>query len=308
MKIVFFGSSEFAVPSLERLLESQHKISAVITQPDRKKGRCLKLSATPVKTLASERGVKIYQPESLEEASSLKRLKSFSADLFAVVAYGLILPKKILEIPKLYSVNLHASLLPKYRGAAPVSRAVMNGETETGLTVIRMNERMDAGDIILQRRVAIEKEDTSETLNGRLANLGAVLLADTVRFIEGDKVSFKKQDEKKATLAPRLKKEDGLIDWKKSAVEILDKIRGTVPWPGAYTYFKNKKVGIRKAALAYGEGPPGEIFEAEKELIIGTKKGLLNVLEIQAEGKRAMPAADFLRGRRDVKKGEKFGA
>lgn len=308
MKIVFFGSSEFAVPSLARLLDSPHKIVGVVTQPDRKKGRLLRVAATPVKAFASSKGIKTYEAERLDEARGIKHLKSFSADLFVVVAFGQILPKSVLEIPKIYSINLHASLLPKYRGAAPINWAVMNGESQTGLTIIKMNEKMDAGDIVLQRRVSIEKEDTSADLNVKFADLGAVLLLDAVKFIEEKRISFKKQDEKKRSLARLLKKEDGLINWESPAVEIYNKIRGTVPWPGAYTYFDGKKINIPKAAVVDGEGRPGEIIEAKNELIVGTKKELLKVLKIQVEGKKTMETCDFLRGQRHMEKGGRFAS
>ncbi|MGB2706211.1 MAG: methionyl-tRNA formyltransferase, partial [Candidatus Omnitrophota bacterium] len=236
MKIVFFGSSEFAVPSLERLLESQHQVLAVVTQPDRKKGRRrLTISATPVKRAALARGLNILQTADLEETGTFKKLKSLKADLFVVVSFGQILTQRVLSIPKIYCINLHPSLLPKYRGAAPVNRAIMNGEKTTGLTIIKMNERMDAGDIILQRGIPIEREDDSETLNDKLSELGAVLLLDAIRFIEEDRIAFKKQNDKKTTLAPRLKKEDGIIDWEKDARQIHNRVRGTLPWPGAYT-------------------------------------------------------------------------
>ncbi len=308
MKIIFFGSSDFAVPSLERLLDSSHEVLAALTQPDRKKGRHLRVSVTPIKKLAVSRGIAVYQPESVSLQASLKYLKSLSPDLFVVVAFGQILPASVLSIPKLYSINLHASLLPKYRGAAPVSRAVMKGEKKTGLSIIRMNERMDAGDIILQRSVEIEKEDTSKTLKSRLSSLGAILLLDALRFIKEDKVTFKKQNEKKATPAPRLKKEDGLIDWNKSAKEIHNKVRGTIPWPGAYTYFDNKKINIWKTTVVGGKAVSGEVAETREELIVGTGEGLLKIDEVQIEAKSRMTATDFLRGFRGMKKGDTFRA
>ena len=307
MKIVFFGSSDFAVPSLERLLGSGHKITAVVTQPDRKRGRNLKVTATPVKDLAASKNVSVYQPEDVGEKAFLKRLKSFSADLFIVVAFGQILPKEVLDTPKRYSINLHASMLPKYRGAAPINRAIINGETKTGLTIIRMNERMDAGDIMLQRKVEIEREDTSESLKDKLSELGAILLLDAVRFIEADKITLKKQDEKRATLAPKMKKEDGAIDWNTTAIEIQNRIRGVIPWPGAYTYLGDKRINIWRASVQDGSADPAEIVEVQKELIVGTKKGLLKVEEIQAEGKKRMGAREFLRGYQGLNKGDTFG-
>lgn len=299
MKIVFFGSSDFAVPSLENLLGSSHEILAVVTQPDRKSGRDLKIGKTPVKDAASSRGIKIYQPENIAEPSSLGYFKSLSADLFVVVAFGQILAKSVLGIPGLYSINLHASLLPKYRGAAPINRAIMNGERKTGLSIIRMNEKMDAGDIILQRRLEVEKEDTSETLQRKLSSLGAILLLDAIRFIGEERVKFKKQDEKKATFAPKLKKEDGLIDWKKDTLEIHNKVRGLVPWPCAFTFLNGKILKIWKSdiLLSRGKPEPGGIVDIQKEgFTVGCGKGSLIVKELQLEGGKRMAAASFVRG------------
>jgi len=306
MKIVFFGSSEFAVPSLKRLLEHRHEVLAVVTRPDRKKGRRLVLSETPVKKASLKKGVNVLQPENPAEAGFLKKLRSLKADLFVVVSFGRILTREILSAPKVYCINLHPSLLPKYRGAAPVNWAVIKDEKKTGLTIIKMNEKMDAGDIMLQRKVAIEKEDTSETLNKRLSELGAILLLDAVRFIEEDRISFKKQNEKLATFAPRLKKEDGIIDWAKPAAEIHNRVRGTLPWPGAYTHFEGEKINIWKTDVDEGTASPGEVVEAEKELVIGTKKFLIKVEEIQLEGKKRMTSAEFLRGYKKLKKGDSF--
>lgn len=306
MKIIFFGSSNFAVPSLTRILESSYRVCAVVTQPDRKKGRHLKLTPTPVKSLAISKGLKVHDPEKVSDPSTIEFLRSMEADLFIVVSFGQILPADIIEIPSFYSINLHPSLLPKYRGAAPVNWAIINGETKTGLSIIRMNESMDAGDIILQRKVDIYDEDNAQTLNERLSELGSILLTDAIRFIEIDRVKFKKQDERKATLAPRLKKEDGLINWKDSASNIRNRVRGTIPWPGAYTYFYDKKINIWSAGVIDGEGEPGAILESEEELIVGTGKGILKIEEIQMEGKKRMSAPAFLRGYREMKKGAKF--
>lgn len=309
MKIVFFGSSDFAVPSLRGLLDSPHEVLAVVTQPDRKKGRRLKLSQTPVKKLASKRGISIYQPEDAGDRESLKYLKSLRAELFVVVAFGQILTKSTLNIPKLYSINLHASLLPKYRGAAPVNLAIMNGERQTGLSIIRMNEAMDAGDIILQRPVEIEKEDTSETLNKRLSDLGAILLLDAVRLIGEDRATFKKQDRRKVTLAPKLKKEDGLIDWTKPAQEIHNKVRGTIPWPCAFTILDNKILKIWQSDVwpSRDKLEPGQILDIQKEgLIVACGKDLLIVKELQLAGAKMMDTASFVRGHK-IKKGMFLG-
>ncbi|UCD55233.1 MAG: methionyl-tRNA formyltransferase [Candidatus Omnitrophota bacterium] len=309
MKIVFFGSSDFAVPSLRNLLDSPHEVLAVVTQPDRKKGRHLKVSQTPVKKLSSKRGITIYQPENAKDTESLKYLESLRADLFVVVAFGQIFSKSVLNIPKIYSINLHASLLPKYRGAAPVSRAIMNGENRTGLSIIRMNERMDAGDIILQRPVGIEEKDTSETLNRKLSDLGGILLLDAIRFIEQDRITFKKQDEKKATFAPKLKKEDGLIDWKKDALKIHNMVRGLTPWPCAFTFLNDKMLKIRKTDVSPSpdKSEPGEILDIQKEgLIVACGKGLLIIKELQLEGAKMMDIASFVRGHK-IEKGMFLG-
>jgi methionyl-tRNA formyltransferase len=275
MKIVFFGSSEFAVPSLKRLLDSVHEVVCVVTQPDRGKGRNLKVQATPVKKALKPNRVPIFQPETLRDSELQERLRSYSTDLFIVVAFGLILPEEVLGIPRLYSINLHPSLLPKYRGAAPVNWALINGETKTGLTVIRMNEKMDAGDIIMQRSLAIEERDTGETLNERLADLGSLLLLDAVNVIKEDRAKFKKQDEKKATLAPRLKKEDAIIDWNKTSKEIHDRVRGMIPWPGTYTTFANKKIIVWKTSVIDGEADPGEIVNLDDCIVVGSKEDFL---------------------------------
>jgi len=307
MKIIFFGSSEFAVPSLRRLLEHRHDVLAVVTRPDRKKGRRrLTLSETPVKEAAFKKGVNVLQPENMEEDGFLEKITALKADLFVVVSFGQILTRKVLSLPEMYCINLHPSLLPKYRGAAPVNWAVIRGEKKTGLTVIKMNEKMDAGDIMLQRKVAIEKEDTSGTLSKRLSDLGGILFLDAIRFIEEDRISFKKQNDRKATFAPKLKKEDGIIDWEKPAEEIHNRVRGTLPWPGAYTYFEGEKINIWKTTVAEGGSVPGVVVEAQKELIIGTKKLPIRIEEIQLEGKKRMQAAEFLRGYKKLKKGDSF--
>lgn len=300
MKIVFFGSSLFAVPSLKALLDSSHKVLAVSTQPDRAKGRNLKLSETPVKTLALSRGIKnIYQPEKISDKASIKYLKSLSADLFVVVAYGEILPKEILEVPKIYSINLHASLLPKYRGAAPINRAIINGETKTGFSIIKMNEKMDAGDILLKRSVEIEPDDTSLTLDRKLSELGGILILDAIRFIELDKVTFKKQDAKKVSFAPKLKKEDGLIDWKNPAAKIHNMVRGLVPWPCAYTFLDTKLLKVWKTEVlpSREKRQPGQVIDAGKNtILVSAGKDLLIIKELQLEGKNRMDAASFMRG------------
>ena len=299
MKIVFFGSSDFSVPSLEKILNSTHRVVAVVTQPDRLKGRHQEVCQTPVKTLAVSHGIEVYQPENVNGEESIKYLKALKADVFVVVSYGEILSKDVLAIPKIFSVNLHPSLLPKYRGAAPINWAIIKGETRTGLTVMRMNEKTDEGDIMMQRKIDIEKDETAEVLSRRLSNLGAILLLDAIRFIKIDKAKFKRQGAR-GPYAPKLKKEDGLIDWKRPAKEIQNKVRGLVPWPVAYTTFEDKTLKIWKSRELplYEKMSPGKIFESRKEgLYVVCGKNSILIEELQLEGSKRMDAASFARGR-----------
>ena len=306
MRVIFFGTSDFAVPTLRKLAGSGHKLAAVITQPDKRKGRNLEVGTSPVKALALSKNLKILQPD-VPDAAFKKELTGLNADISVVVAYGHILNKGILEVPGLYSINLHGSLLPKYRGAAPINWAIINGETKTGVAVIKMNERMDEGDIILSKETIIEEGDTFSSLSLRLSFMGADLVLDALNMIEKGAVIFRKQSPGEATYARKLVKEDGIIDWDNNALQIHNKVRGTIPWPGAYTYFGDKKINVWKTYVADGSGMPGEVIQAEgDDLVVGTKKGLLKIHEIQLEGKKRMSTDDFLRGYRGLKKGNKF--
>lgn len=305
MNIVFFGTSKFAVPNLKKLIASNHKVLAVVTQPDRKKGRHLKLSISPIKETALKNNIRLWQPELLDD-NFINELKKLKADLFIVIAYGRILKKEVLEVPLIYSINLHASLLPKYRGAAPINWAIINGEAKTGVTIIKMNEKMDEGDIISSKEADILPEDNSFTLDEKLSEIGAKLLSETLGVIEKRKEKFIKQDSKKASYAKKLNKEDGLIDWKKSAFEIHNKVRGTLPWPGAHTIFNGKILKILETELLKEKiGKPGEAVKAEGELIIGAGNGSLKILELQLEAGKKMDASSFMRGH-DVSKGVFF--
>lgn len=313
MNIVFFGSSEFAVESLKALLK-EHNILAVFTQPDRKKGRHLHLGKTPVKVFAEENSITVFAPQDLLEPQVIAQLESFNADLFVVVSFGRKLSKTILEMPKYFCVNVHASLLPKYRGAAPINMAIVNGDKVTGVSIIKMNERMDCGDLILSKSVDINADDDALTLTEKLAGLGAQALVEVVGAIEKDKVSFKKQDELKAIVTKKLRKEDGLIKWEDKALNIHNKVRGLLPWPCAYTYYKGKFLKILKTTVltdqVYKEQEvcPGEIVAIEKNrgVVVSTTKDLLLIKRLQIEGKCAMSAYDFVLGHH-LKKGEKFG-
>lgn len=310
MKIIFFGTNQFAVISLEALCNSRHELTAVVTQPDKKRGRGLKLAFPPVKVFAEKRSLKIYQPSLLKEESFIREISKISPDLLIVVSYGKILPKEVLDIPEIYAINLHASLLPKYRGAAPINWAIINGETETGITIIKMNEYMDQGDIITSRKVKIEPEDTTGSLSDRLARIGADSLLETIELIEKDKVVQLSQDDRAATFAPRIKKDDARIDWSKTSVEVSNFVRGMNPHPGAFTYIGEKLIKIWKAkSLPVPEGyNAGEIVDLKKEqgIVVSTGKGCLLITELQLEGKKRMRAVEFLRGH-SLRVGEKLG-
>ncbi|MCX5688036.1 MAG: methionyl-tRNA formyltransferase [Candidatus Omnitrophica bacterium] len=319
MKIIFFGSSGFAVAILEELARGE-KIDLVITQPDRQKGRSLKMSSTPVKSKAEELGIKTFQPPRINTKESVEFLKKFNADLFVVVSFGQILSKAVLDLPKLQCINIHASLLPKYRGAAPINWAIANGEKETGVTAMKVNEKMDEGDIILKEVVSVSEEDDAITLSEKLSKKGAKLLLDTIRLIKDNKVEFIPQDHSKATYAPKLKKEDGLIDWQKSADEINNRIRAFVPWPGCFTYLDKKILKIYKvipvhlSGEPYGspdrwtKGEPGTIVELNKKgIFVKTWNGIVNIQELQLEGSRRMTAEEFIVGHKQISPGLIFG-
>jgi methionyl-tRNA formyltransferase len=311
MNIVFFGTSEFAIPSLRLLLNSRHKILAVVTQPDRAKGRHLKVAPPPTKVLASSKGVAVFQPRRASDADFVERLKGLKADLFVVVSFGQILKRGLLDLPRLRPINLHGSLLPKYRGASPVNWAVINGETKTGVTIIAMNEKMDAGDIMLKKEVTVDDADTSQTLNDKLSDMGAGLLLEAVELLERGKATFAKQDDSLASYAPKLKKEDGLIDWSKGAFAIHNLARGLLPWPGAFTRFKGKILKVLEtetagAVSAKGTGA-GEVLSTaeDKGITVMTGSGAIVLKRVQLEGKKPLDAVSFVRGQR-IEKGFRF--
>ncbi len=304
MKIVFFGSSNFAVGILEELARQEDVVLAV-TQPDRQKGRSLKIAPTPIKSKAEELGIKVFQPAKVNTKESIEFLRQFYAELFVVVSFGQILSKEALGLPRLYCLNVHASLLPKYRGAAPINWAIANGEKETGVAIIRMNEKMDEGDIILKEMIPIVRQDDAITLSEKLSKKGAGLLIDTVRLIREGGVEFTAQEHKKATYAPKLKKEDGLIKWPDKADEIYNRIRAFVPWPGCFTHMDKKILKIWKAVPVSVSGSrkssPGEILEANKNgIVVKTGKGALRIEELQLEGSRRMTAEEFIAGHKRV--------
>ena len=301
MKIIFFGTSEFAAVILKKLTEGGNSIAAVVTQPDKKSGRKLKVSPSPVKGEAGKLSLPVYQPEDIAENAFIDKLKDEGADFFVVVAYGTIMPKALLDMPRFCPLGIHPSLLPKYRGASPINRALINGDDKTGVTIIKMNEKMDAGDIALQKEIGIGPSDTAEVLGPRLAAIGAELVMEAMESIKAGRADFRKQDEKQITFAPKLKKEDGKIDWNMTTPEILNRIRGLKPWPGTYSSINGRTIKIISAGEKKGEFSsfsPGQVITADQKegLVVKTGDSALSISEVQLEGKKAMGAKPFLRG------------
>jgi len=301
------GTPEFAVPSLEAILRSDNQVVGVVTQPDRPKGRGQQLVAPPVKLVAERADIPILQPLKIRTPEFLQALSAWQPDLIAVAAYGRILHTPILQLPPMGCVNVHGSLLPKYRGAAPVQWALINGETETGITTMLMDEGMDTGPMLLQESLEILPDDTAGTLAPRLAELGGRLLADTIIQLKAGTLTPKKQDDGQATLAPLLKKEDGLINWTMSATSLANRVRGLSPWPGAYTFFGEERWNIWKAVSNEGVtiDKPGTIVAVNKQTImVATGDGLLDIREIQTANSKRMSVGQFLAGHRVIVGGQ----
>ncbi len=299
IRIIFMGTPDFAVPALKALHKSGYEVVLVVTQPDRPKGRGRKLCPPPVKEAAIDLGYDVIQPVSIRTGEFADSILKLKPDIFVVVAFGHILPKNILALPKIGAINIHASLLPKYRGAAPIQWAIINRETETGVTTMFMDEGMDTGDVLLSSKIKIAPDDTSASLHDRLADLGADLLIRTLQTLEAGTLNPLPQDHTKAGNAPLLKKSDGHIDWKMPAEALEAFIRGMTPWPGVFTFYRNRRLKIYKARpiLTDVAESPGTVVKGfPDELLVATGKGALSVLEIQgASGKRLL-IKDFLQG------------
>ncbi len=302
MNIIFFGSSHFALPSLRALRDKGCNISCVVTQPDRRKGRGLHAAKTVIKKFAQDSGMKVYQPDNVNSPEALNLFTELNPDLFVVIAYGQIFSQEILGIPKIMPLNIHGSFLPSYRGAAPINWAIINGETETGITAIKMVAKMDAGPVIAQIKVDIDTQDTFLTMEERLSVTAVGVLIDSLDLIIGNRHNFIAQDETKATFAPKLTRENGLIDWNKPAVNIYNLIRGCQSFPDAFTYYNNKLFKIHKAALISSiaeqiNKQPGEIIKVSKDgILVSAREGYLLIKELQLEGKRKMNAEEFIAG------------
>ena len=300
LSLVFCGTPQFAVPTLEKLAAAGFRIHLVVTQPDRPKGRGLELFASPVKQSALALGLPITQPERIKTNEEFRaQLEAIKPDAIIVVGYGRIIPQWMLDLPPFGNINLHASLLPKYRGAAPIQWSIANGESVTGVTTMRIDAGLDTGDILLQEQLPIVPEDTSETLAPKLAEIGANLTVQTLNRVKAGTVHPIPQDNSRATLAPILKKEDGQIDFSRTNAEILNRLRGFQPWPGAYTKFRGKNLQILKAQLASESVPPAEMTAVGNRLLLGCGKNTsLEILELQLEGKKRTTSRDFIQGYR----------
>ena len=309
MRIVFMGTPEAAVPTLRRCLQDGHEVAAVWTQPDKPAGRGNKVSSSPVKEFALSRGLSVFQPARIKNDEAKQLFASHNADVAVVVAYGKILPEEFLSAPRRGCINVHFSLLPLYRGAAPTNWAIVNGETETGVTTMFIEPALDTGPILLQSKTKIGETETAPALMERLAEIGATLLGETLSKL--DELTPRPQHDRDATYAPILKKEDGLIDWSHSAFDIERCIRGFQPWPNAYTYFNSKSLILWEAqpAMSVTSGiPDGELIVAHgDELVVQCgRQTALRVLEVQPEARKRMAARDFINGMR-VKVGDRFG-
>jgi len=301
MRIVFMGTPEPAVKILQALIDAKKEVVLVVTQPDRPKGRGLKLTKSPVKELAEAAKIPVETPEKVKSKTFTEKLKDVEPDIIAIAAYGKILPKEVLDIPKHGCVNVHASLLPKYRGAAPIQWALMNGEKETGVTIFKLKETLDTGDIILQKSLDIKDDDNAETLSDKLFDLGGKTVIEVLELIESGKAKYMPQDDSKATYAELLRKESGVIEWHKTAKEIHNRIRAMYPWPGAYTYTNGKILKLLSSEVKAKDGKhadPGTVVEIIKGLgfVAAAGEGTILIKEVQPEGGKRMGAFDFCIG------------
>jgi methionyl-tRNA formyltransferase len=309
MRLVFCGTPQFAVPTLDALIAAGHEVVLVVTQPDRPQGRGLELAAPPAKQTALKHSLRITQPERIKNNTEFRqRLEEIAPEAIIVVGYGRIIPPWMLGLPRFGNINLHASLLPKYRGAAPIQWAIAEGETITGVTTMLLNEGLDTGDILLQKEVPIMPDDTAVTLAPRLAAVGAALMVETLKNLQAGTIAPIPQDHTQATLAPILKREDGLIDFARPAAVIVNRLRGFQPWPGAYTFFRGKKLAMLEAKVAEGSRVnPGTIDVANDRFHVECGQGMaLDLLWVQLEGKKRTSAAEFVRGYR-IRSGEELG-
>jgi methionyl-tRNA formyltransferase len=297
IRTIFMGTPEFSLSTMQGLIDFGVNLCAVYTQPDRPKGRGKKLAPPPVKELALKYAVPVYQPLKLRDPAVVEELRQLAPDLIVVVAYGQILPKSVLEIPKYGCINVHASLLPRYRGAAPINKAIVDGETETGVTTMYMDVGLDTGDMLVKRTTPIGEQETAGEVHDRLARLGNEAMEETLRQLCAGTLVAQKQDDALSNYAPMLKKNDGCIDWQRSARDIHNQVRGLDPWPGAYTALQGDVLKISQTSVEAGAGTPGSVISAAADgVCIACGDGVLRIGELQLPGKKRLTAADFLRG------------
>ena len=308
MNIIFMGTPEFALPTLHKLYNSNHNIQLIVTQPDRPKGRGRESTPPPVKQFASENNIPILQPKKCTSLETIKTLGALNADVFIIVAYGQILDSNLLSLPKYFCINLHSSLLPKYRGAAPINWAIINGEMETGVTTMKMNAGLDTGDILLSSKVLINDKDDAQSLHDTLAHIGSSLILDTLNQLDSGSLKAICQDQELASYAPKLKKEDGLIEWNQPAIKIHNLVRGLTPWPGAFSFLESKRFKIFKTEIKSCDSidQPGVIVRSSDHGIeVGTKNERIVIKELQPEGRKRMDVKSFLAGHK-LTLGSKF--
>ncbi|SPE41333.1 10-formyltetrahydrofolate:L-methionyl-tRNA(fMet) N-formyltransferase [Candidatus Sulfopaludibacter sp. SbA3] len=300
MRLVFLGTPAFAVPTLEQMVAAGHDVAAVVTQPDRPRGRGQQLAAPPVKETAVRFGIPVYQPERVRRPEALEYLRTLAPQAMVVVGYGQIIPQSVIDLAPLGIINVHGSLLPKYRGAGPIQWAIVRGETRTGVTTMRIDAGLDTGEMLLKAETEIGTEENAVELGRRLAAMGAELLVRTLDGLASGEIMGEKQDDSAATYAPLLKKEDGAIDWNRPAREIHNQVRGLQPWPGAYTSFRGQKLHLWRTRVAEGMGEPGgggPVLSA-RPLVVQCGSGSLELLDVQMEGRKRVPAGDFANGQR----------
>jgi len=302
MRIVFIGTGEIGVPTLRALQKSEHELGRVVTQPDKPVGREQKITAPPIKKALIAGGpnagpAQTLQPARIKDREAINQIRALAPDVIVVMAYGQILPRAVLEIPKIACLNLHASLLPRWRGAAPIQAAIAAGDRETGMTVMYMDEGLDTGDILLQRKIDISPSETGATLHDRLAQIAPEALLESLRLLAAGNAPRIPQDQALATYAPKLNREAGRLNWNESVEVIERKIRAYNPWPGAFTEFSGRNLKIFAASIVDLRGKPGEILRKDRELVVATSDRALSLTDVQLEGKRRMSAAEFLRGR-----------
>lgn len=309
MKIVYMGTPDFAVGPLEALLAAGHTVTAVVTQPDKPKGRSGRVQMSPVKECALAHGIPVMQPEKIRKADAVEKLRETEADIYVVAAFGQILSQEILDIPRFGCLNIHASLLPGYRGSAPVQWVILNGEKETGVTIMQMDAGIDTGDMLIKSVVPIGEKETDETLFGKLSAAGSALIVEALKKLEAGELVPEKQGDVKTFYARQLEKSMGLIDWKESCAAIERRVRGLYSWPGAYTFYKGKmlKIGMAEAVAEPADAEPGTVSAVTKDTVwVNTGEGKLLLQEVQLEGKKRMAVKDFLLGCK-IGKGDELG-